>query len=111
MPVAANALPREARCTRHASLTPCFRCCYRSRARGWVRLRLLVLLAQFQSANVGDDGPTILHRNLYRIRGHGAPTIGDRIKEVAHRRLAQTIIIEGGGPPETASHNHAVAIS
>ena len=84
----------------------------RTGQRRWARCRRgRVLLADLQRANVGDDGPTILHRNLRRVRRHRSPTVRDRVKEVSDRSLSQAIVIERRGPAETAAHDHAVAVS
>ena len=49
--------------------------------------------------------------NLRRISRHRAPAVGDRVEEVAHRRLSQSIVIKRSGAAETASHDHAVAVA
>src|SRR2546423_6416791 len=70
-----------------------------------------VLLTHLQGADVGDDGPTILHRNLRRIRRHGAPAVCYCVEEVAHRRLSQAVVIKRRRTAEAATHDHPIAVS
>src|ERR1041384_2858808 len=83
--------------------------CGRRRRAG--RSRSDVLLAHLQGADVGDDGPTILHRDLRRVRRHRSPTVCHRVKEVSNGSLSQAIVVERRGPAKTAAHDHAVAVS
>src|SRR5690349_20820403 len=75
------------------------------------RCERLFRLGRLQGADVSDDGPTILHRNLWRVRRHRAPTIRDHVEEVAHRRLSQTIVVKRSRLAITAAHDHAVAVT
>ena len=49
--------------------------------------------------------------NLRRVAGHRAPAVCDRIEEVAHGRLPQSIVIKRSCAAKTASDNHSVAVS
>src|SRR5437660_5765156 len=51
------------------------------------------LLAQLQRANISNDSPAVLNRNLRRVCRHRSPTIGHYVEEVSHRRLAQAILV------------------
>src|SRR6185295_644253 len=68
-------------------------------------------LRHLQRADVSDNGPAILHRNLRGVRRHRAPTVGDRVEEMADGRLTQTIFVEVRRATKTAAHDHAVAVS
>ena len=77
----------------------------------WTGSRRGVLLADLQGADVGDDGPTILHRDLGGVRRHRSPTVRNRVEEMSYRCLSQAIIVERRGAAETTAHDHAVAVS
>src|SRR5690242_1892639 len=68
-------------------------------------------LCDLQCANVSDDGPAILNWNLRGVRRHRAPAVGDGVEEVADGRLAQAIVVEVSSLAETATDDHAVAVS
>src|SRR5437016_3769362 len=60
-----------------------------------------------------DDLQAILYRNLGGLRRHRAPAVRHHVKEVAHRRLPQTILVirRGRRLVESASRHHAVAVA
>src|SRR5215470_2390653 len=47
------------------------------------------MLAQLQCADVSDDLPTIINRNLLRVIGHPADTVGYDVEEMPYRRITQ----------------------
>src|SRR5687768_11623586 len=84
-----------------------WRSCWR-RARRSIRG---VLLTCLQGADVSDDGPTILHRNLCIVRRHRSPAVCNRVEEMSDGRLSQTIVVERSCAAKTATHDHAVAVA
>src|SRR5205807_5628627 len=68
------------------------------------------VLTQLESANVGDDRPAVGHRHLVRIRGHGAEAVRHHVKEMANRRLPQTLGVIRGWGVEAALDHDPVAI-
>src|SRR5687768_9760324 len=84
-----------------------WRSCWR-RARRSIRG---VLLTCLQGADVSDDGPTILHRNLCIVRRHRSPAVCNRVEEMSDGRLSQTIVVERSCAAKTPAHDHAVAVA
>src|SRR4030095_7135804 len=68
-------------------------------------------LAQLQRANVGDDPPPVIGWYLGRIIRHSAKSFGRHIKEVAYRRIAQSLFVKRGRLAEATLHNHSRSVS
>src|SRR5205085_9549968 len=69
------------------------------------------LLAQLQGANVGDDLPAIINRNLRRVIGHCAEAVADNVENITDRRLPQTILVIRRRLLVAAFGDHALTVA
>src|SRR5438067_4145906 len=77
---------------------------------GWWNIIDGRVLAQLQSAHVGDDGPAIVRPDLRRVVGHRAEAVGDHVEEVADRRITEAVLMVGRRPTVPAAHDHPVSL-